>query len=1167
LICLDGAQQIQTMGRPLPSNLSIAIPSKQCGLVRVHSFLFSSLVILVSLFITNAVKAQVIVETFEEFTATSLLASPRATRLHTVTASSSTIGITGTTETTSSAETTKTNSAVGGLGLTKTTSSFDSYYTLSTCSKTSSSTTLGPDSTGNFTWFYGASAAVAAISISSNPTSGSGFHSNAYYLVMPTTSTLITPIIPQGISVVTFWVNRVAVTGNVIEVGIRTTATSTSSTTSATHTGAITSTSVSTTTAAANNTATYPTHSSAATTVFSNISSFTTSGVRFTTSTHSSLFTTRSSGTSTLTSSTTIASASNSANWDVFQVVYTIPTSLQSAPAQILITANGATINIDDIEVFSSDIAPPGTWTGNVSTDWANPLNWAYNQVPTASSNVVIPNVANTNFPVLSTSAEINNLTINTSATLSINGFDLVIDGAVNGLGKFIGSATSDLEFGSASSGTIYFTTFPGLIDSFTLDDGASIALGSSLEIVSSGIVTVGNTTGATLTTNGYLILQSDNNGSARVDVMPVDGTGKSLSTISGSVNVLCYIHSTNSGISSALRGWRLLTAPITNYGLATPFSIYSGWQNGGVNVSGQGTMITGPASVATGGAGNGLDAGINANYSMYTWKVATQKLVAVSNTKAGISNSNGADTADNIGYFIFVRGDRTPNTVNLPWLATINNTTLTSSGPLQLGDQLFSSSTGVISATANGLSLIGNPFASSIDFSQVAGDDGTGSPDASSGLNNVLNRIYVWNSNLSGSQGVGGYTCIDDANYDGNYSKNLDSVAGTSLGSATTADLSIQSGQAFFVQTGITAAASITIKEATKSTTNNFIYRPIIGNGSNVNKIPIPSFSSTLSLLNSDGTTSLTDGVLAQFKNGYCDCVDNIDAPKFSNIDEMFSLSREGKQICIERRSDLTKADTLFLTLQQMSQRNYRFNFATTLANHPGIGAHLEDSHTNAHTPLNMSGTNTLDFAIDSSTTSQASNRFMVVFGAVNIAPVYTYITAHKEGNTIPVEWSVSNDSSMTGYALQRSVDGINYTTVYTATAQHNGNGYNWIDANPATGTNYYRVLSTDVLNEQSYSSTVSVGIATLNPSGITVYPNPIQNNRIGIALNNMTAGTYHYNLLNDLGQQIQTGSFTHSGGNATTSILITHPFSNGTYRLEIIQPDNTTTVINVLY
>jgi|GEM_PF-3480737 hypothetical protein len=897
------------------------------------------------------------------------------------------------------------------------------------------------------------------------------------------------------------------------------------------------------------------------------------------------------------------------------------------------------------INVYSGD-----TWLGTTSTNWSTASNWSCG-VPTSTTNVVIQNV--TNKPLLTSNDTVNNITLNTGATLNLNSQTLTINGAVSGSGQLIAtnsvsmgslvmgssssgtlkfgaaanylsgltlntgaiilldSATVNLELtnltlnvsstlnlnsntliidgaisgtgklvasnasspasltmGTTATGTLRFSTTPGYLAALTLKDGASISLGSSTEIVSTGTLTIGSSTGATLTTNSRLILQSDDDGSARVTQVPVNGSGVSLSTISGSVNVLCYIHSNNSDVSEARRGWRLLTAPITEFGLGTPCTIYSAWQNGGVNVSGQGTMITSPSALATGGAGNGMDAGINSNYSMYTWNVSTQQLVSVTNTKVPISNSTA--TAANLSYLIFIRGDRTPNTVNLPWFATINNTTLTCTGPLQLGNQIFSSVTTptIMSGTAGAYSMVGNPYACSIDFSKVAGDIGGGTPAPYSGLANIVNRFYIWNSNLTGSQGVGGYICIDDAAYSGTYLTTLDSLKGDTLGIASPNDLSIQSGQAFFVQTvspNATGKDSITFKEATKNSIDNFIYRP--AGEQVVTAAPTSTFAAKLSLLNTDGSTISTDGIVAQFNDHYCSCIDYLDAPKFSNVDEMFSLTREGKQLCIERRADITKADTLFLTLQKMSQRSYQFKFATALANHPGIGAHLEDSYTGIHTPLHMSGSNTVDFTIDGNADSKASNRFMVVFGAVNITPLYTYIKAKREGNTIPVEWLVSNDSSIITYALQRSTNGVDYTTLHTTTAQHNGNGYTWLDADPAAGINYYRIISTNILNEQSYSSVVSVSMPTINVSGITVYPNPIQNQRIGISMNNMPTGAYRYNLLNDLGQQIQSGNFTHPGGNATTSILINTPISKGTYRLEIFDPNNISSTLTVVY
>jgi len=790
-------------------------------------------------------------------------------------------------------------------------------------------------------------------------------------------------------------------------------------------------------------------------------------------------------------------------------------------------------------------------WTGATSTDWNVAGNWNCS-VPTATSNVLIPVVANK--PVLSANVTINNIILTSGMTLGLNGKTFTINGAASGTGTYSGSTTSNMSFGGSATGTVYFTGGSNTIQNLSLSDGANIPIGNALNIASTGTVTVGSVTGATLASGGNMTLLSDDNGSARIAQVPVS-SGSSLSTISGSVNVQCYIHSTSSAVSTARRAWRLLTAPITNNGMGTPTTIYNAWQNGGVYTSGVGTMITCPPALVTGS--NGMDAGINGNYSMYTWNVGSQILTATGNTKVNISKTNAS--AANTGYFIFIRGDRNPNTVNLPWFATINNTTLSATGVLQLGDQSFTSASGLIAATAGNLSVVGNPYACSIDFSKVAGDVGGGSPAAYSGLSNIINRMYVWNSNLTGSQNVGGYVCIDDPGYSGFYTKSLGGS-----GAVSAADLSIQSGQAFFVMTNTTAAASVTFKEATKNATNNFIYRPADTEAAN---LPGESFTGTLSLLNSDSTTSLTDGIVAQFNDQYCDCVDYIDAPKFSNVDEMFSLARHGKQLCIERRPEIVNTDTLFLNLKQMAQRAYQFGFTTMLPNHPGLGVRLEDNYTGTKTPLNINGSNTVDFLIDANTTSQDTARFKIIFGAVNIVPAYNLLKASREGNTVLVQWSVSNDQQMTGYLIQRSTDGINYTNVYYITAQHTTGQYSWTDDNPVAGTNYYKILSTDILNEESYSNAVSVTINALDPTGIIAYPNPISNGIIGLAFNNIPAGKYQYRILNSVGQEIQTGSINHPGGNATSHVQLDKGATRGSYQVELFGPDQTKETISIIY
>jgi hypothetical protein len=69
-------------------------------------------------------------------------------------------------------------------------------------------------------------------------------------------------------------------------------------------------------------------------------------------------------------------------------------------------------------------------WTGSVDSDWYNPLNWD-NDVPLISSDVVIPGSV-PNMPVISGSAECNNVTIENGGQLTVsNGGILTINGKV----------------------------------------------------------------------------------------------------------------------------------------------------------------------------------------------------------------------------------------------------------------------------------------------------------------------------------------------------------------------------------------------------------------------------------------------------------------------------------------------------------------------------------------------------------------------------------------------------------------------------------------------------------------------------------------------------------------------------------------------------------------
>lgn len=603
------------------------------------------------------------------------------------------------------------------------------------------------------------------------------------------------------------------------------------------------------------------------------------------------------------------------------------------------------------------------------------------------------------------------------------------------------------------------------------------------------------------LYTDSNLTLRSDENLTARLDVVP------SGSYIIGKANVERYI--------PARRAWRLITAPVSSSN-----SIYNSWQNKGVYSSGSGLLVTGPNPSAA--AGNGLDYSEFNNISMRGFNYSTQQFTNVLNTKVAVSPGNSG-SADNAGYFIFIRGDRNP--VNT-YVNNVNITTLSSIGSLQTGTQTFTAS----ADTNKRYTLVGNPYASPVDFDNVT-------------RTNLKKRFYVWDPSLNT---VGGYVMLDDLDNDGSYSKSV-------MGSSQTKHL--QSSQAFFVQTNTNAAASITFNEISKSGgNNNQLFRPVTPGGTAA--LGAGELNATLNLLNADSTIILADGALVEFDNIYNAGVDLDDAAKFSNTNENISIVRNNVALAAERRPALGIYDTVYLRLTTTTKRNYQFVFNVTGLEQPGMMGFLEDSYLGTSTLISLSGITTVNFALNAATGSTAINRFKIVFKpAVATLPVtITHVNAYQKNSNIEVEWKVENELNMVKYDVEKSRDGTTFTHAGTTIVNGGNNAYhsyNWLDIHPATGNNFYRIKSYDMSGAIQYSAIVKLAIAKIS-NGFSIYPNPVTGNVINLRLDSQPVGEYQVKLTNTMGQVI----FEHTiqnDGSSSQGLNTRSKLPAGMYQLEI--------------
>ncbi|MBL0742327.1 T9SS type A sorting domain-containing protein [Chryseolinea lacunae] len=133
----------------------------------------------------------------------------------------------------------------------------------------------------------------------------------------------------------------------------------------------------------------------------------------------------------------------------------------------------------------------------------------------------------------------------------------------------------------------------------------------------------------------------------------------------------------------------------------------------------------------------------------------------------------------------------------------------------------------------------------------------------------------------------------------------------------------------------------------------------------------------------------------------------------------------------------------------------------------------------------------------------------------------------AQSVAEGIQLTWKTSSEDNFHYYQLERAGTDLKFVAI----ARIEGAGghaitksYDYLDRTPLSGKNYYRLKMVDVDEVFEYSPVVTANGTSL--SGVSVYPNPIKNNSVTVALNDTMDTPVQLQLLDGTGTLVLRAS-----------------------------------------
>jgi hypothetical protein len=449
--------------------------------------------------------------------------------------------------------------------------------------------------------------------------------------------------------------------------------------------------------------------------------------------------------------------------------------------------------------------------------------------------------------------------------------------------------------------------------------------------------------------------------------------------------------------------------------------------------------------------------------------------------------------------------------------------------------------------AVDKGDNLVGNPYASSIDWNTYS----TTNPAAGIYAPHVGSTIWVYNT-------------INKAYAAYN--------AGIGTNGATNI---IASGQGFFVRADTTGAQLI-FNEAAK--TNTQLTGPTQATGSTLllSKAPVEQTVLQYLRLELEQDSINKEEMVVRFSNSAKNSfVINEDSPYMQGSENvsLCSKSTDNVALAINNIPFPTSSQTIKLNVNAAADGTYNLNMTEIKAIPQLYEIWLMDAY--KKDSLDLRHNSTYSFQLTKSdTNSYGSNRFSLVVRQNPELKVHLLdFTATKTKNAAQLIWKTINEENYTYFTVEKSTDNEATFNVLGGFVSSAMGTYSFLDKHPVwTSTNKYRLKLEDLNGTISYSNVITLTYSNSdkdfeenNDNNISVYPNPATNNinltilkNNNIKLNNIKS-IYDIKITNIYGSVVKNAISSQDSWQSDISNLMP-----GTYFIQVINNNDKSTVGN---